>query len=69
MVYRRMRRSGCSPRLLDLPFVGPSFYCLNVNGRVIGMMAHGHIYEELAWLGPERMAAKRLVTEASRRDG
>lgn len=51
-------------RTVDLPLVGPAFYRLNVNGPVIGMMARGHVFDDPAWLTSERMAQKRLVTEA-----
>jgi len=50
---------------VNLPFVGSALYRLNVNGPVIGMMARGHVYSDPAWLTPDRMAAKRAVTEAS----
>lgn len=51
-------------KAVDLPIVGPLLYRLNVNRPVIGMMARGHVYENPAFLTPERMAAKRAVTGA-----
>ncbi len=60
-----MTRFGSGPaRAVDLPVIGPALYRLNVNGPVIGMMARGHVYADPAWLTPERMAAKRAMTEA-----
>lgn len=64
MAGRRMRLFRALARTVDLPLLGPAFYRLNVNGPVIGMMARGHVYDDPAWLTPERMAQKRLVTEA-----
>lgn len=64
MTGRRMRLFGAMAAMVDLPLVGPAFYRLNVNGPVIGMMARGHVYADPAWLTSERMAQKRLVTEA-----
>ncbi|WP_125000725.1 alpha/beta fold hydrolase [Mesorhizobium tamadayense] len=64
MTGRRMQLFRAMARIVDLPLVGPAFYHLNVNGPVIGMMARGHVYDEPAWLTSERMAQKRLVTEA-----
>ena len=59
-----MRLFRAMARTVDLPLVGPAFYRLNVNGAVIGMMARGHVYDDPAWLTSERMAQKRLATEA-----
>ncbi|RWD32082.1 MAG: alpha/beta hydrolase [Mesorhizobium sp.] len=64
MTGRRMRLFRAMARMVDLPLVGPAFYRLNVNGPVIGMMARGHVYDDPAWLTSERIAQKRLVTEA-----
>jgi pimeloyl-ACP methyl ester carboxylesterase len=64
MTGRRMRLFRAMARTVDLPLVGPAFYRLNVNGPVIGMMVRGHVYDDPVWLTSERMAQKRLVTEA-----
>jgi pimeloyl-ACP methyl ester carboxylesterase len=50
-------------KAVDLPLLGSALYRLNVNGPVIGMMARGHVYADPAWLTPQRLAAKRAVTE------
>lgn len=64
MMRRRLKAFRTMARAMDLPLAGPLLYRLNVNGPVIGMMARGHVYADPAWLTPERMAAKRTVTEA-----
>lgn len=64
MMSRRSAALGAVARAVDLPVAGAAFYRLNINGPVIGMMARGHVYADPEWLGPERMAEKRRVTEA-----
>lgn len=64
MVKRRSPAFRAVAKAVDLPLLGAAFYRLNVNRPVIGMMARAHVYADPAWLTPERMAAKREVTEA-----
>ncbi|MBE9605696.1 alpha/beta hydrolase [Acetobacteraceae bacterium H6797] len=65
MAGKRMGLFRALAKGVDLPVAGAAFYRLNVNGPVIGMMARGHVYTDPAWLTGDRMAAKRIVTEAS----
>ncbi|WP_122523205.1 alpha/beta fold hydrolase [Pannonibacter phragmitetus] len=64
MAGKRLALFAGLAKLVDVPGIGAAFYRLNVNGPVIGMMARGHVYADPSWLTPERMAAKRTVTEA-----
>lgn len=64
MTGRRMRLFRAIARGADLPVTGAAFYRMNVNGPVIGMMARGHVYADPDWMTGDRMAAKRVVTEA-----
>lgn len=64
MTRRRLKAFRTIARTVDLPLAGSLLYRLNVNGPVIGMMVRGHVYADPAWLTPERLAAKRNVTEA-----
>lgn len=65
MTGKRMGLFRSLAKGVDLPVAGAAFHRLNVNGPVIGMMARGHVYTDPAWLTGDRMAAKRIVTEAS----
>jgi pimeloyl-ACP methyl ester carboxylesterase len=65
MTGKRLRLFRGLSRAVDLPLAGSALYRLNVNGPVIGMMARGHVYDDPAWLTPERVRSKRQVTEAS----
>lgn len=65
MTSRQSPLFGKIAKGVDLPVVGNAFYRLNVNGPIIAMMARGHVYADPSWLTPQRLAEKRLVTEAA----
>lgn len=65
MTSRQSTLFGKISKAVDLPFIGSGFYRLNVNAPVISMMARGHVYADPAWLTAQRLAEKRLVTEAA----
>ena len=46
------------------PTVGQTLYNLNMNERVVELMAKGHVYSDPTWLTPTRMDDKRQVTKA-----
>lgn len=64
MTGRRLKAFRVVSRGVDLPIAGNLFYRMNVNGPVIGLMTRAHVYEQRSWMTPQRMAAKREVTEA-----
>jgi pimeloyl-ACP methyl ester carboxylesterase len=51
-------------QLVDLPFIGPLLYRLNVNRLVIRYMAAGHVYTDVRWLQGERLRQKLAVTHS-----
>jgi pimeloyl-ACP methyl ester carboxylesterase len=50
--------------VVDSPVIGPALYRLNVNRRVVHMMAREHVYSGRDWLSGERLAEKLAVTGA-----
>jgi pimeloyl-ACP methyl ester carboxylesterase len=50
--------------IVDLPFIGPLLYRLNVSRWVVMKMVSGHVYSEPEWLSGERLATKLAVTRA-----
>lgn len=49
---------------VDLPFIGPALYALNVNRPVVRMMGRGHVYEDPDWLSGPRLEEKLGVVRA-----
>lgn len=49
----------------DLPFLGPLLYRLNVNQRIVRMMARGHVYADPNWLRGQRLAQKMAIVNAA----
>jgi len=52
-------------RAVDMPYVGPLLYRLNVNPFVVRKMVAGHVYSDANWLTGERLAQKRRVIDAA----
>ena len=53
-------------RAVEMPYVGPLLYRLNVNPFVVRKMVAGHVYSDANWLTGERLAEKRRVIDARR---
>lgn len=51
-------------RAVEMPYVGPLLYRLNVNPFVVRKMVAGHVYSDADWLTGERLAEKRRVIDA-----
>ena len=52
-------------RAVEMPYVGPLLYRLNVNPFVVRRMVAGHVYSDANWLTGERLAQKRRVIDAA----
>jgi pimeloyl-ACP methyl ester carboxylesterase len=52
-------------RAVEMPYVGPLLYRLNVNPFVVRKMVAGHVYSNAKWLTGERLAQKRRVIDAA----
>ena len=50
--------------VVELPWLGPGLYRINVNRPVITKMAREHVYSDPAWLTRNRLAAKLAVSQA-----
>jgi pimeloyl-ACP methyl ester carboxylesterase len=51
-------------RAVEVPFIGPLLYRLNVNPFVVRKMLAGHVYSDANWLTAARLAQKRQVVDA-----
>jgi pimeloyl-ACP methyl ester carboxylesterase len=52
-------------RAVEMRYVGPLLYRLNVNPFVVRKMVAGHVYSDAGWLTGERLAQKRRVIGAA----